>query len=66
VQELKGFRKVALEPGETQTVEFTLDERAFSFYDPLRKAWVCEPGLFEIRVGASSRDIRLAEKVTLA
>jgi beta-glucosidase len=65
LQELKGFQKVALEPGESRTVEFSLDERAFSFYDPVRQTWVCEPGRFEIRIGASSRDIRLAGFVDL-
>ncbi|MCP4544187.1 MAG: hypothetical protein GY832_44310 [Chloroflexi bacterium] len=57
-KELKGFAKVALEPGESKTVSFVLDERAFSFYNPYRQQWVVEPGDFEVLVGASSRDIR--------
>ena len=57
-KELKAFRKVALSPGEKQTVEFTLDEEALSFYDEKAKKWVAEPGQFEILVGSSSRDIR--------
>ena len=57
-KELKGFAKVALQPGESQTVNFTLDQRAFAFYDPYRQQWVAEPGAFEILVGSSSRDIR--------
>ncbi len=57
-KELKGFAKVALKPGESKTVSFTLDRRALSFYDPSRKSWVAEPGEFEILVGGSSRDIR--------
>ncbi|RPI29066.1 MAG: hypothetical protein EHM70_16060 [Chloroflexota bacterium] len=59
VKELKGFAKVALQPGESQVIELELDERAFSFYDPYRSTWVAEPGEFEILVGSSSADIRL-------
>jgi beta-glucosidase len=58
-KELKGFKKVALDPGESATVEFVLDQRALSFYDPYRKQWVAEPGGFEVLVGGSSRDIRV-------
>jgi beta-glucosidase len=57
-KELKRFAKIALQPGESQTVSFTLDERALSFYDPYKKRWVVEPGEFEVLVGSSSRDIR--------
>jgi beta-glucosidase len=58
VQELKGFRRVALKPGEKTTVNFTLDRAAFSFYSDAKKDWVAEPGTFDVLVGASSRDIR--------
>lgn len=58
-KELKGFEKVALEPGETQIVSFKLTPRDLSYFDPYQKAWIAEPGDFEILVGASSRDIRL-------
>jgi beta-glucosidase len=64
-KELKGFAKVALEAGQKKTVSFILDERAFAFYDPLRKDWVIEPGSYEILVGSSSRDIRQALTITL-
>lgn len=57
-KELKGFAKVTLKPGASQTVTFTLDQRALSFYDPIRRAWVAEPGTFAVLVGSSSRDIR--------
>jgi beta-glucosidase len=57
-QELKAFAKVALAPGESRTVTFDLDERAFAFYDPSVKGWVAEPGVFRIRVGSSARDCR--------
>ena len=65
LKELKGFTKVALEPGETETVTFNLDERALSYYDPYQHAWVAEPGKFEVLVGSSSRDIRARAKFKL-
>jgi beta-glucosidase len=58
-KELKGFKRVALQPGQTATVSFTIDEAALSFFDPAKKSWVAEPGDFEVLIGASSRDIRL-------
>jgi beta-glucosidase len=58
-KELKGFEKIHLEPGESKTVDFTLDQRALSFYDPVQKQWVAEPGEFEVLIGSSSRDIRV-------
>ncbi len=58
-KELKGFGKITLEPGETKTVVFTLDEEGLAYYDPALKRWVAEAGEFEVLVGGSSRDIRL-------
>ena len=58
-KELKAFAKVALQPGESRTITFTLDQEALSFYDPAQHRWVAEAGDFEILVGSSSRDIRL-------
>ena len=62
IHELKGFSKIKIAHGATRRVQFTLDERAFSYYDIGLKDWVveiCEG--FEIKVGASSRDIRLTD-----
>jgi beta-glucosidase len=64
-KELKGFAKIELQPGESQVVTFTLDQRAFSFYDPNQKGWVAEPGEFELLIGSSSRDIRAKAAVEL-
>jgi len=64
-RELKAFIKIALGPGEQKRVGFTLDQRAFAFYDPACRDWVVEEGEFEILVGASSRDIRLAVRVRM-
>jgi beta-glucosidase len=59
LRELKGFQKVVLEPGATQTVSIALGRRAFAFYDPGKPGWLAEPDTFEISVGGSSRDLRL-------
>ena len=64
-KELKGFAKVELQPGESKTVSFALDERSLAYYDPYRKKWVAEPGEFEVLVGSSSRDIRVKSKFSL-
>ena len=65
LKELKAFAKVALQPGEEQRVEFTLEPRAFAFYDSCREQWLSEPGDFDILIGASSRDIRAVASVEL-
>ena len=57
-KELKGFRKVALKPGETAEVTFEITRDALSYFDPEKHAWICEPGDFEAIVGASSTDLR--------
>ncbi|MGA9968257.1 MAG: glycoside hydrolase family 3 C-terminal domain-containing protein [Terriglobales bacterium] len=58
-QELKGFRRVDLAPGETKDIHFTLDRGAMAFYSTAKKDWVAEPGQFDVLVGSSSRDIKL-------
>jgi beta-glucosidase len=65
VQELKGFSRVELAPGESKEVHFTLDRGAMSFYSTAKKDWVAEPGQFDVLVGSSSRDIRLKGTFTL-
>ena len=54
VKELKGFKKVYLEPGETQQVSFTIDRSALSFYDEQTGDWTAEPGEFVAMVNNSS------------
>jgi beta-glucosidase len=63
--ELKAFAKVALAPGETQSVKLVLEASAFAFWDTVDGSWCVEPGEFEVRVGSSSRDIRLRERVVV-
>ena len=58
VKELKGFAKMELQPGETQTISISLDEQAFAFWHPSYQDWIAEEGEFEILIGTSSADIR--------
>ena len=63
VKELKGFKKLSLRPGETQTVALDITPESLAFYD-LKMKYVVEPGEFEIMIGNSSRDEDL-QKVVL-
>lgn len=60
-RELKGFKKLFLKPGESQTVSIPLDESSFAYYDLASKSWVVEQGDYEITVGGSSRGVRLKD-----
>lgn len=62
-KELKGFKKVFLEPGEEKTVTVELDKRSFAYFNTEAEAWHVESGEFEIKVGSSSRDILLTSTV---
>ena len=62
-QELKGFQRVELAPGESKRVNFPLDSRSFAIWDG---GWKVPGGAYEIRVGASSRDIRLSGSLEVA
>jgi beta-glucosidase len=63
VRELKGFEKVALQPGETKTVTFTLDKRAFACWNSEIHDWHVETGEFDIEICRSSRDVVLSRTV---
>ncbi len=65
VKELKGFRKVYLNPGETKTVTFTVGRDALSYFDADRHEWVAEPGKFTAHAAAASDDIRSSVDFTL-
>jgi len=64
-QELKAFAKSRLQPGESQRVELHIPRDALAIYDRGAGKWVVEGAAMHIRVGASSRDIRLAAKVEI-
>jgi beta-glucosidase len=58
LKELKGFRKVALNPGETKTVTFDIMPEDLQFFSEAQHKWVAEPGKFKAYVCASSEDVR--------
>jgi len=61
---LKGFTKVSLQPGETKKVSFEITPEMLQILDKDMK-WVVEPGDFRIMIGASSKDIRLRDNITI-
>ncbi len=62
-QELKAFTKVWLEAGESKSVTLPLDDKAFRYWNTKTDSWEVEGGTYELRVGASSADIRLTAAV---
>ena len=58
VKELKGFKRITLDPNETKRVDFTLTSEELAFYD-INMNLIIEPGIFEVMMGSSSEDIRL-------
>ena len=65
VRELKGFAKIALQPGESREVSFALDKRSFAYWNSLIHDWHVETGAFTIEAGGSSRDLPLKAEVTV-
>ncbi len=59
---LRGFERITLEPGETRSVSFRLNPSDLEILDRNMR-WTVEPGAFEIRIGASSEDIRLTKTI---
>lgn len=64
-KELRGFTRITLQPGERRTVSFTLPAEKLSFWDEQTRAFVTEPGDYEILVGSSSADIRAKATLTV-
>ena len=62
-KQLMAFERISLRPGETRSVRFTVSPERLAFWDEKRKAWVVEPGAFEVMVGSSSADIRLKGEI---
>ena len=65
VKELRGFKKVELEPGEEKTVTFTLAKRAFAYYRTDISDWYVESGDYTIMAAKSSRDIACTATVNV-
>jgi beta-glucosidase len=67
LQDLRGVARVSLKPGESRRVPFTIvPKNDLKRYEPAAKAYVVDPGRYEVRIGASSRDIRLTRQFELA
>ena len=64
-QDLRGYRRVTLRPGETRTLEFPLAASSLAYWSPDAHRWVVEAEPVEIAVGASSADIRLRRTITV-
>jgi beta-glucosidase len=62
-RELRGFVRISLQPGEKRTVAFNLPREKLAYFDEPKHAFIVEPGAFEVQVGGSSADIRLARRI---
>ena len=60
---LRGLKKISLKPGEEKIVNFTIDQKALSYFDPKTKKWITEPGDYEIMICSSSEDINLVSTI---
>jgi beta-glucosidase len=65
IEELKGFRRITLGPGETQTVHLTLRASALAYWDASKGSFEVEPDQVNLRVGSSSADIRLQKMISV-
>ena len=66
VCELRGFRKVSLEPGESRIVTFTLDKHAFAHWDMAAHSWRVAGGEYAVRIQTSAETVVLEQKVSVA
>jgi beta-glucosidase len=57
---LKGFDKVYLQPGQSQTVSFPITNQTLQNYSERREGWVVSPGLYTLAIGSSSADLHSA------
>ena len=64
-EDLRGYRRITLSPGQTRAVEFTVPASSLAYWDAANHAWVVEPDSVKLRVGASSSDIRLEKTITV-
>ena len=65
VRELKGFEKIFLEAGEEKTVTFTLDERAFAYWNTLIHDWYAEEGTYKVMIGENADQMCKGEEITV-
>ena len=65
VRELRGFEKIFLEAGEEKTVTFTLDERAFAYWNTLSHDWYAEEGTYKVMIGENADQMCAGEEITV-
>ena len=65
INELKNFSKDLIKAGETKTISVELKERDFMFFSVVKNDWYLESGEFIIKVGSSSRDIKLSKSIII-
>ncbi len=65
VKELKGFKKIFLQPGETKQVDFVINREDLSFWDIKSHDWKAEKGKFNVLIGSSSADIKMTAEFNL-
>jgi beta-glucosidase len=65
VKELKEFAKVFLLPGESKQTTLSLDRKSFAYFDSRTSQWRTDPGGYVISIGASSRDLRLKQRIEI-
>ena len=65
IKELKGFKKVFLQPGESRRITLELDQRAFAYFNTTTERWDALADTYNILIGTSSQDIRLKGQFTL-
>ena len=66
LEELAGFRRITLQPGQTKTVALPLKAEALEYWDDVNKKFVLEEGKIDVRIGSSSADIRLEEAINVS
>jgi beta-glucosidase len=65
-QELQGFKRVALRPGETKTVTLEVKAEQLAYWNVSRHEFVIEKGAVQLMIGSSSADIRLQKTIAIA
>lgn len=65
IEELKGFQRIALQPGETRTVRMPLKTSTLAYWNSIKGAFEVEPDQVNVRVGSSSADIKLQHVVSV-
>lgn len=64
-KQLKGFNRIYLKVGETKTVQFTLEAEDLSYWNMDKDSFILEPGKAELKIGASSSDIKLTKTILI-